>query len=259
MAEIKFYNNLRSVAIGSNPEVEPDLIEHTLGSGLGFFGGAFGISVPVNEYQDTTYYTNDTGTGKGYQLSNTKYDDTLDGGATERSGVVVNGASIGNSGLPNYQCPLNIRFTHSEEVAVQNCRLRIFDRSDIDTNAQGVETQVYEARHPHPEQVFTTDVRSLALRGLGTDHGWVEYVETTPASAPSDMVLTSSPGASGLNTAASDNGSLPATHDGFKNWVTAEGEAHRSIQHDWYIALSASPTSIGSKTDYGLYFTLEYL
>ena len=30
-------------------------------------------------------------------------------------------------------------------------------------------------------------------------------------------------------------------------------------QHDWYVALSAEPESIGSKQDYALYFTLEYL
>jgi len=30
-------------------------------------------------------------------------------------------------------------------------------------------------------------------------------------------------------------------------------------QHDWYLAISASPDSIGSKTQYGLYVELEYL
>ena len=31
------------------------------------------------------------------------------------------------------------------------------------------------------------------------------------------------------------------------------------MRHDWYIAISASPREIGSKTQYGLYFSLEYL
>jgi hypothetical protein len=31
------------------------------------------------------------------------------------------------------------------------------------------------------------------------------------------------------------------------------------MRHDWYVALSAEPNTIGSKTQYGLYFTLEYL
>ena len=33
--------------------------------------------------------------------------------------------------LPNYLAPLNIRFTHTEAVRVQNCELKIFDRSDV--------------------------------------------------------------------------------------------------------------------------------
>ena len=47
-----------------------------------------------------------------------------------------------------------------------------------------------------------------------------------------------------------DDASLPYVY---------EGAGHQSLQHDWYVALSASPESIGSKTDFGLYFTLEYL
>ena len=30
-------------------------------------------------------------------------------------------------------------------------------------------------------------------------------------------------------------------------------------QHDWYVGISASPDSVGSKTLYGLYVELEYL
>ncbi|MBX9836729.1 MAG: hypothetical protein K2X69_00305, partial [Silvanigrellaceae bacterium] len=29
--------------------------------------------------------------------------------------------------------------------------------------------------------------------------------------------------------------------------------------HDWYLALTATPQSIGSKTQFGLYFAVEYL
>jgi len=72
------------------------------------------------------------------------------------------------------------------------------------------------------------------------------------------MLFTSSPGISGLNTSAGD--SLPSTGPGSQyNWLSNEGAAHEALRHDWYVALSASPDSIGSKTQYGLYFTLEYL
>ena len=37
------------------------------------------------------------------------------------------------------------------------------------------------------------------------------------------------------------------------------GSEHTATQHDWYLAISASPDSIGSKTQYGLYVELEYL
>jgi hypothetical protein len=67
-----------------------------------------------------------------------------------------------------------------------------------------------------------------------------------------DMIFTSSPGASGKNTNISDtNSSL--------NYLTQEGSLHSSARHDWYVALSSEPESIGSKTQYGLYFSVEYL
>ena len=47
--------------------------------------------------------------------------------------------------------------------------------------------------------------------------------------------------------------------DTAKGYSTTTGSAHTSARHDWYAALSASPHSIGSKTQYGLYFTVEYL
>jgi len=68
------------------------------------------------------------------------------------------------------------------------------------------------------------------------------------------LVLTSSPGASGKNTNSDD-----ATKTQGANWTSTSGTTLRSMQHDWYIAMSAQPTTIGSKTDFGLYFTLEYL
>ena len=69
MAEIKFYANETAIA-ASDSATE---IEHTKGSGLGFFGGGFGISVPVGQYQDTTYVTNGDGTASGIRCKNTKW------------------------------------------------------------------------------------------------------------------------------------------------------------------------------------------
>ena len=249
MATITFNanNHSSSSAYATAYDDDPAVINHTSGSGVGFFGGGLGISVPVAQYQDTSYVTNSNGTASGIKLNNTKY--------VNVSGLSHNGgATAGTSGVPNYHAPLNIRFEHSEAVRVQNCKLRIFDRNDITKHASGVTTQVLEIRHPHPVAVHNTGSGSLVYRG-SDDFGWTSY------DAPeemADLAFTASPGMSGLNTSAAEV--LPAdAGDGYRNWLTQEGSAHQSTRHDWYIALSASPDSIGSKTDYGLYFTLEYL
>ena len=239
MASIKFYANIAGIASTG----DPTLINHGAGSGLGLFGAGYGISVPVSQYQDSTWVTNANGTASDqYQLNNTKY--------TSISGVSFNGgAEMPTRNVPNYYAPLKISFQHSSAVRVQNCKLRIFDRNDIGQMASGVVTQVYEVRHPNG----STSASGLAHRGIG-NHGWVEF---DPTEQMFDMILTSSPGLSGLNTVAGEV--VPATESAFTSWSTQLGAAHQSTQHDWYLMLSASPDSIGSKTNYAAYFTCEYL
>jgi len=253
MAAITFHANNNSI-YPSNPTNPPDLIDHAAGSGMGFFGGGFGISVPVNDYQTTMYVTNSNGTASGVRCSNTKYSDTV---AFPNSGVQIQGGvTTGTSGIPNIAAPLNIRFEHSEGVRVQNCKLRIFDRSDIAQHASGVTTQVYEVRHPHPTEGvdFGNDIGPLKHRGVTDAHGWTQFAD---GFSMTDMVMTAGPGPSGLNTNSSE---VLATGDGaYTNWISQSGESCRATRHDWFIAMSASPDSIGSKTDFGLYFTLEYL
>ena len=242
MAAITFHVNEDQF---SGP-TDTTLIGHAEGSGLGFFGNSFGLSVPVGQYQEGTYVSNSNGTASGVKAGNTKY--------MSVSGVSHNaGGEIDNETMPNYYAPLNIRFTHSEAVRVQNCKLRIFDRADIANQASGVTTKVYESRHPHGTAADHAGAGSLAHRGIAT-HNWFEF---DPEESMTDMTLTSSPGLSGLNTSAGDT--LPTTSGGVYNWTSKEGAAHQSTRHDWFTALSASPDSIGSKTQYGLYFTLEYL
>lgn len=241
MAKIEFYANISNIASTGNPT----LINHSAGSGVGFYGAAYGISVPVGEYQDTTFVTNANGTAiDQYALNNTKY--------TSISGVTGFGGAVDNRKMPNYWAPLNIRFTHSEAVRVQNCKLRIFDRLDIAKQASGVTTKVYEVRHPNA----SSSTSGLVHRGISdvTAHAWKEF---DPTEAMSDMLFTSSPGISGLNTSAGEI--VPSTEASFTSWTTNQGAAHQSLRHDWYASLSASPDSIGSKTSYGLYFTCEYL
>lgn len=235
MAEIRFYGNYESV--------DGFLIPHNLGSGIGFYGSDFGVSVPINARQDSTFITDALGTDQGAMLNNTKMD-TIGDSETQGT-VIVNGVGpIDLSKLPNEKCALNIRFTHDEEpVAVQNCKLKIFDRNNVNNHASGVSTYVYEARRPNN----VTTAPSLSWRGR-TEDTWFEF---DPTLELNDMIFTASPGMSGLNTAPGDPETTGAT--------TFEERQHRSYRHDWYVALSSEPETVGSKTQYGLYFSIEYL
>lgn len=237
MAEIKFYANIKD---GSG---DGQLINHSAGSGIGFYGAGFAISVPVGSKQTTTWVTDATGANEGAQLNNTTY--VTSGNAGTAGTVAANGSTpINLDRLPNYLCPLNVRFTHSETVKVQNCKLRIFDRDNIANPATGVVTYIYEARHPATSQ----SLGNLSHRGRN-DSSWYEF---DPLEGMSDMPITASPGVSGTNTNSQDTSTA-------LGYLTNQGSLNSSLRHDWYLALSSEPVTIGSKTQYGLYFTVEYL
>lgn len=207
MAEINFYAD----SFG---------ITNLNGSGLGFYGAGFGQSVNVGEWQDTTFITNGNGTSQGPQVNNTKYVNTMSG--------IINGASSGVllTQIPNYLSTLNIRFTHNVSVQVQNVKLRIYDRSNINNPASGVTTKVAELIHP--------DI-------IQNNNGSGDTTWLTPQGSALIMDLAPSPGYSGIYAGNGSNSTRADT------------------RHDHYIAISASPDSIGSKNLYGLYVSLEYL
>jgi hypothetical protein len=89
-----------------------------------------------------------------------------------------------------------------------------------------VTTKVCEVIHPDTTQNNT---------GSG-DTTWL-----TPGGSGVVVNLAPAPGCSGLYAGNGSNGAWTDT------------------QHDWYLAISASPDSIGSKSLYGLYAYLEYL
>jgi hypothetical protein len=239
MAEITFYANIAGQPSSSDGQV----INHSAGSGIGFYGSNFGVSVPIGTRQLTTFVTDSIGTSEGSQLNNTTM--VSSGDQNVIGTVSVNGAgAINLDRLPNYLCPLSVRFTHTEPVRVQNCKLRIFDRNDIDNHASGVVTYVYEARHPSSLQ----SVSNLSHRGR-TPNSWYEF---DSLDAMTDMPFTSSPGASGTNTNTQDTSSA-------LGYLSTSGSLLSSSRHDWYVALSSEPVTVGSKTQYGLYFSVEYL
>jgi hypothetical protein len=139
------------------------------------------------------------------------------------SGVIGQlGSGLGLTRIPNYQATLNIRFTHDSAVRTQNGVVRIYDRVNINNGASGVTTKVAELIHPWTTQ--TPD-------GSG-DSTWL-----TPVGSSVVVDLVASPGISGLRPLGSNSS---------------------DTRHDFYLAISASPNSIGSKQLYGLYCSLEY-
>lgn len=239
MASVTFSGNVDNLGMYETPSG----IAYAAGSGLGFYGDDYGLSVPVGQYQNSTWVTNANGTAlNAYKLNNTKY--------INETGVSHNnGTNRHVRMIPNYWAPLRIRFSHDTPVKVQNCKLRIFDRNDIENNASGVTTEVYEVRHPNPSPL----VSGLSFRGIATQE-WTPFFGDP--GTPDDLDLTPGPGMSGLNTIT---GETVPSFEYYTSYVHTDGSSHKSPIHDWYIALSASPNGIGSKTQYGLYFTCEYL
>lgn len=189
------------------------------GSGLGFYGTSFGSSVGVGSYQDTTFITDGNGTIQGEQVNNIKW--THPG-----SGSINGAASVALTAIPNYLATLNIRFEHASAVQIQNVRLYIYDRTNINNMASGVTTKVAELIHPDTVQ---------NNNGSG-DSTWI----TNPGSGTT-MNLSQSPGMSGFYAAGGSTSVRPDT------------------RHDLYLGISQSPDSIGSKSLNGLFVSLEYL
>ena len=141
------------------------------------------------------------------------------------SSGTINGASaVHLKQIPNYLATLNPRFEHGSNVKTQNAEFRIYDRTAINNDPSGVTCQVYETIH--------VPVTQLIGEGSGANT-W-----TNVHGSAVTLDLAASPGTSG----SSPNGA--ETTD---------------TRHDWYLAMSASPNSIGSKTLFGAYLSLEYL
>lgn len=195
-------------------------INYLSGSGLGFYGSdGFGASVPVGEYQGRTFITNGAGTSHGSEADNIAF---LNSG----SGVIGQaGSGIGLQYIPNYQATLQIRFTHDTPVQCTSAKLYGYDRTSINNEPSGVTLKAFEIIRPQNDQA--------APAGSGDDT-W-----TTLEGTGSYLDLCPSPGVSGLYAGNGSN----------STWA--------DTTHDWFVGLSASPDSIGSKT-FGGYFSCEY-
>tara|TARA_R100000908_G_C3752226_1_gene146738 strand:+ start:1908 stop:2618 length:711 start_codon:yes stop_codon:yes gene_type:complete len=224
-------------------------INNLSGSGLGFFGGSFGQSVQLNSFQDTTFITDGNGTTDGGAGNNMKYStDTTSFAA----GVVP---ATGLLFIPNNKASLNIRFSNDSAVRTQNAKLRIFDRTNKDHPASGVITRVAELLHPSS---------SYLIEGSG-DSTWWGSASHTGSDSQGTFIGSKNPTGrlpAGTNTVGGSGIFVPlAKSPGPSGFYAGNGSANTGqyYQHDWYVGITASPDSIGSKTQYGLYVELEYL
>jgi hypothetical protein len=108
------------------------------GSGLGFYGSAFGSSVQIGSYQDKTFITNSDGTLNGGNAYNSQWSAAASGAPdTLTSGIPL-------VRLNAHHRTLDINFDHTSPVNVQNVQLRIYDRVNINNPASGVNTKIAE-------------------------------------------------------------------------------------------------------------------
>lgn len=196
------------------------------GSGLGFYGpGSFGASVRVGEYPDNTYITDATGSIQGPKVDNIKY-------VHANSGELPGNDIRVLREIPNYLATLNIRFTHGTPVKTQNVQLRIFDRVNVNNPPSGVTCKVAQLVHPWNNQ-SPAGSGDLTWKTLGGSGG---VINARTYDAP--LSLLPSPGSGGFSPSGSNT---------------------LDTQHDHYLAISASPDSNGSKTQFGLFVSMEYL
>jgi len=201
---------------------EGSVLNDLSGSGLGFYGyGGYGASVLVGAYQDNTYITNAAGNAtNAVKVDNIKWMDNA-------SGQIPGGEIRALRDIPNYLATLNIRFTNSVPVKTQNAQLRIFNRSDINVAPTDVVTKVAVLVHPWDTQSpqGSGSVSWSTLGGSGSVLNFSDY--------PSAV----SPSMSGFSP---------------------QGSQSTSVQHDWYVAISSLPVTIGSKLS-AIYAYVEFI
>lgn len=194
-------------------------------SGLGFFGDdGFVAPVVIGEYNGHTFVTNASGTVQGFECNNNKYGSS----STVIHAQESSGISLRN--LPNELATINLRFTHGEAVRCQGAKIWIFDGSftgDIankDRPAENLTFYVAEIRHRSRLQTVESSYSNAS---------WTDV----SASGSNYKSLVSSPGYRG---------------------VRQGGGEELSTQHDWYVAMTCTPTQLGDK-QFGMTFECEYL
>ena len=179
---------------------------------VGFFGDdGFGDPVEKGTFNGRTFVCSASGTTEGLECNNNRW--------SSSSGVIngQRGSGILLDELPNYLATVNLRFEHATSVNVVDAKFYIYDGSTSggepskNSAPTGLNVYCYETRH--------TDTTQTA-NGLNPIKIW----QLTSGATYLDLVT--SPGTSGLRPL---------------------GSFTTDTRHDWYIAVSASPTRFGNK------------
>lgn len=179
---------------GLNPEDDPSPEILPAESGTfdtaGFFGAAFGFSIRVGEYNNTSRVTNDNGSADNGALPNLRYD------TASNSGAFVASESVATELLEvdNTESTLKIKLSTDSPVQTQNTSFRAFDRVNIDNNPSGVTVQAAEINKPQPSFRGSGDTSWTAVAGSGSTlsldnqllssgvHVWHVGLSVTPTS-----------------------------------------------------------------------------
>lgn len=141
--------------------------------------------------------------------------------ANSASGVLPGVGATGLLYIPNYQATFNYRLTNPTPVHTQNSYLTVYDgTANLANGPSGLVAMMAEIRH-----------YSQLQNTLGSGSpAWVNVAGTG-----SVLSLSNSPCTSGIGGGGPDT------------------------QHDWFIAISESPSSVGGKSAYNnLYAYTEY-
>lgn len=176
------------------------------GSGLGFYGSAFGSSVQIGSYQSKTFITNSNGTTNGGNAHNVQFTAAASG----KPDTITSGIPL--SKLNGYHRTLDIHFDHSTPVNVQNVQLRIYDRVNINYPASGVNTKVAELVNfngqTYTQWLSTPGDANVATDAVGSnpfgsgDHVW--WGEAWPSNQVSQYYYDNSSGVRFMNASTSD-------------------------------------------------------
>lgn len=205
-----------------------------MNSGLGFFGSAgFSSPVAIGSYQGRSFITDSSGITMGAEANNCQY--------INPTGVVLgqSGSGILLNQIPNSLASINIRGTFDSAVRTLNTYLYVYDgvaASITGTGAPGatgVTTKVYEISHLSNIQT------AIGSGGPGTitvsgQHSWNTF---TAATTTSGLALTAAPGISGIRPS---------------------GSSTTDTRHDWYVAMSVTPVSAGSRS-WGCFVSTDYI